>query len=59
MKFAHGVGHKGVVDNLEVSGGCIEEAGCGDVVDLSRDTACIVMDEGIRDNLRGHWPMRK
>lgn len=46
LEFGHGVGHKGFVDKLEVSGRRIEEAGRGDIVDLPWDTACIVMDEG-------------
>ena len=46
MKFGHRLGDKGFVDNLEVSGGSIEEAGCGDIVDLSWDAACVVMDDG-------------
>ena len=47
MEFGHGVGEEGLIDFVEVSGGGIEEAGGGDIVDLPWDAAGVIMDEGL------------
>jgi hypothetical protein len=39
MEFGHGVGDKSVVDSLKISRCRIEQASCGDVIDLARDPA--------------------
>ena len=45
MKLRHGIVDEGIVYFLQILGGCGEQAGGGDVIDLPRDPRGIIMDE--------------
>lgn len=45
MEFGHGFIDEGFVDDLVILGSRLNEAGGGDIVDLARYAASVIMDE--------------
>jgi len=52
LKFTEGFVEELFGDSLCLPGSGLDEAGCGQVIDLSWDAACIIMDQGFHCRLK-------